>query len=99
MTTIFPGLPGYSHGVVALAPFTIQCNGCGDCYSGVDKARVSASVVFNVSSGSTARLCYGCWARLGWYLDPEGISWRITDPRSAAESAAGWLRKYADLRV
>ena len=97
MISIFPTLPGYSHGVVALAPFTIQCKGCGDCYSGTDKARVSASVVFNVASGSTARLCYGCWASLGWYL--EGVAWRYRDQGAASEAATGWLRKYADLRV
>lgn len=62
---LLPTLEGYTHGVVAVAPLTIQCDGCGTL--AVHGGRLSAAIFIMFCGiefvpGDSRRLCAACRA-------------------------------------
>lgn len=67
MSGLRPTLPGMVHGIVALSPPTIQCDGCGTTYSRpglMSVAIILAGITFD-PQGLGQRLCRDCGKAAG----------------------------------
>ncbi len=65
---LLPDLPGKVHGIVSLAPPTVQCDGCGYTYSNrhLGMAVLTSGIVFNPRLKNGRRLCLNCRKDEGW---------------------------------
>lgn len=57
---------GYTEGVVAVHPTTVQCVDCLACFTSKSTLFAVSSAVFNPRSGYEGRRCSDCWKLAGW---------------------------------
>lgn len=63
-----PDLPGKVHGIVSLAPPTVQCDGCLTTYSDqrLTMAVMLSGIRFTARGEDRRRLCRECAREAGW---------------------------------
>lgn len=69
---LLPDVPGRAHGIVSLAPPTVQCDGCAATYTGrtLAHAVLGSGMHFNPRrEHDRRRLCRDCAKAAGWEVD------------------------------